>query len=61
MRVAVWCDSHQKIVDEGEISNDSGLLLWNDFTTAKAHLNCLVILRLKSNCPQTTKEKEGQP
>ena len=49
MRIAVWCETHDKIVDEGEVDIDSSLLLWNDFTKAKEHLHCIVILRMYAN------------
>lgn len=55
MKVVVHCETHNVILDEGEIGSDSGLILWNDFTTAKKHLNCFVVLRLRENVPKFTK------
>lgn len=53
MKIGVWCTTHQKLLDSGIIDSESSLLLWNDFTTAKEHLHCEVMLRLLSNCPRT--------
>ena len=33
MRVAIYCETHNIILDEGEIG--SSLLLWNDITVSK--------------------------
>ena len=57
MRVAVHCTSHNLILDEGEIDSGSGLLLWNDFTTATKHLNCCVVLRSVGNLPRDAKRE----
>lgn len=58
MRVAVHCTTHNLILDEGEIDSESGLLLWNDFTTARKHLKCTVVLRSVGNLPRTAKREK---
>ena len=57
MRAAIHCTTHNLILDEGEIDNESGLLLWNDFTTAKKHLECCVVLKSIGNLPRDAKRE----
>lgn len=50
--IAVYCTYCGKILDEGVVDEESSLLLWNDFTKIKEHLEHQIILRLKENCPK---------
>lgn len=59
VKIAVYCETHNRILDQGEVDKESSLLLWNDFTRANEHKNCLVMIRLRSNCPARMCDKCG--
>lgn len=50
MRIAVYCENCNEILDEGEVDKDTSLLLWNDVTKIRTHLKHTILIRATVNC-----------